>query len=86
MNNSMIGHESSNTGELAIDLLIIISVWFSDKIYDCVLFIINQDQIHNTLIDLKDIFGVIVAILGTYLMIIKISKAKNKTSDSEQKK
>lgn len=74
----MIIHDTPTSGELIVDLLIIATVWFSDKIYDCILFIITQGQIQDALIDLKDLFGVIVGIMGMILMYIKIKKAKKK--------
>lgn len=67
------------------ELLIVGIVIFYGKIHDLLLFIVTHEFFHNLLLNLKDIMGFIVAVLGAYLMILKIKKVKKQNKELDKK-
>lgn len=79
----MTAHEIPST---LADLLIVGAVVFYNKIYGVLLLAITHEELRAILIDLKDIFGVLVGILGSVLMwykIVKVRKQMKEIKDME---
>lgn len=79
----MTAHEIPST---IADIIIIGAVIFYNKIYAILLLLVTQDDVHTWLIDLKDVFGVIVGIMGMILMYVKIKKARKQLKDLDTQK
>lgn len=72
----------STIGELAIVAVVL----FYNKIYSLLLFMTTHELFREILIDFKEIIGILVGILGGYLMYLKIRREKKKVNESEDKK
>lgn len=64
------------------DMMIIGVVVFYNKIYGFLLLMTTHEVFRELMIDLKDVFGAIVGMLGTYLMILKILKSRKQNKET----
>ena len=78
---------STNDMPLTIlDLFIVGAVIFWNKIYALLLFVVTHDLIRTILVDIQQVTGAIVGILGMYLMFLRIKKVKKQTQEINEKK
>lgn len=77
---------TNETPSTLLDLFIVAAVILYTKIYAAILFIVSHEFIRSVLIDIQQLSGAIVGVLGVYLILLRINKVRKQNKEFTDKK